>query len=190
MACIDHANLAGARQRRRGAGRRFKPYIPGGKRKRKIDGDTLSLASPVPSRGPSITLPSLSLSLFRRSYGGRAQMYEPNEIDARKRADVPARPPVREEARTYYACVSASASVFSTRFITELLMLRDRGEGRARASLSPPPPPMPSPSTTSSSPCRRYFVPSRRASARLRGSLNPQLPRYYDLIYILALTRA
>lgn len=77
MACIDHANLAGARQRRRGAGRRFKPYIPGGKRKRKIDGETLSLASPVPSRGPSITLPSLSLSfpsqLRRESTDVRAE---------------------------------------------------------------------------------------------------------------------
>ncbi|TGZ57940.1 hypothetical protein DBV15_07579 [Temnothorax longispinosus] len=81
------------------------------------------------------------LSLSHRNYGGRAQMYELNEIDAKKRADVPARPPVT------------------------------RAE-RGRRPSSPPPPmpsPSPSPSTTSSSPCRQYFVPSRRASARLRG---------------------
>lgn len=37
---------------------------------------------------------------------------------------------------------------------------------------------------------RRHFVPSRRAVVRLRAPLNPRLPRYYELIYIPALTRA
>lgn len=74
-------------------------------------------------------------------------------------------------------------------------MLRDKGKGLA--SLSPPPP---TPAVAAAaaavavddvvvavSTVLRTFSPCLRSSPR--SSLNPQLPRYYELIYILALTR-
>lgn len=119
-----HRSCRPRRRATRTARSRRRPCNAGRKRERREDS----------SSRVSCTIPSLRspfrLSLSRRDCGGRAQMYEPNEIDAKKRAEVPETPGTREHV---HVCVClrvwVRASVFSTRFITELLMLRDKGKG-------------------------------------------------------------
>lgn len=92
MACIDHADLVGARQRWRGTGRRFKPYTVWKEieREREIgrerEKERRRNLVPRLSYPFSVFRSPFRLFLSRRNYGGRAQMYEPNEIDAKKRA--------------------------------------------------------------------------------------------------------